>query len=133
MKPRARRSRDSIPSGITMKPTPVMSQYLRLKQEAGSAILFFRMGDFYEMFGDDAVEVSRVLGLTLTSRSKGDDALRLLAPIELQRAVAAREHARRKRYGVAVTSIVCSGLVTAARPKGTSIDSLCSHLSIRLL
>ncbi|MFH1145203.1 MAG: DNA mismatch repair protein MutS, partial [Candidatus Eisenbacteria bacterium] len=53
-----------------MKPTPVMSQYLRLKQEAGDAILLFRMGDFYEMFMEDAVEASRLLDLTLTSRDK---------------------------------------------------------------
>ncbi|MCK4412744.1 MAG: DNA mismatch repair protein MutS [Candidatus Eisenbacteria sp.] len=53
-----------------MKPTPVMSQYLRLKEEAGDAILFFRMGDFYEMFMDDAVEVAALLDLTLTSRDK---------------------------------------------------------------
>ncbi|MBM3318523.1 MAG: DNA mismatch repair protein MutS, partial [Candidatus Eisenbacteria bacterium] len=53
-----------------MKPTPVMSQYLRLKQQAGEAILFFRMGDFYEMFMEDAVEAAALLDLTLTSRDK---------------------------------------------------------------
>jgi len=53
-----------------MKPTPVMSQYLHLKQEAGDAILFFRMGDFYEMFLDDAILAAELLDLTLTSRDK---------------------------------------------------------------
>ncbi len=53
-----------------IKATPVMTQYLRLKQEAGDAILFFRMGDFYEMFFEDAVEAADLLGLTLTSRDK---------------------------------------------------------------
>jgi DNA mismatch repair protein MutS len=53
-----------------MKPTPVMSQYLRLKEQVGDAILFFRMGDFYEMFFQDAVEAAALLDLTLTSRDK---------------------------------------------------------------
>ncbi|MFC1691935.1 DNA mismatch repair protein MutS [Candidatus Latescibacterota bacterium] len=50
--------------------TPVMKQYLDIKKEYNDAILFFRMGDFYEMFYDDAKTVSRELGLTLTSREK---------------------------------------------------------------
>ncbi|MFC1541745.1 DNA mismatch repair protein MutS [Candidatus Latescibacterota bacterium] len=50
--------------------TPVMQQYLDLKKEYDDAILFFRMGDFYEMFFEDAKTASRVLGLTLTSRNK---------------------------------------------------------------
>jgi DNA mismatch repair protein MutS len=53
-----------------MRETPVMSQYRRLKQEVGDAILFFRMGDFYEMFFEDAVQAARILDLTLTSRDK---------------------------------------------------------------
>ena len=48
----------------------MMKQYLRIKAEHKDAILLFRMGDFYETFFDDAVTASRVLGLTLTSRSK---------------------------------------------------------------
>jgi DNA mismatch repair protein MutS len=55
-----------------MRPTPVMSQYLQLKEQAGDAILFFRMGDFYEMFMEDAVEAAALLDLTLTSRDKQD-------------------------------------------------------------
>ena len=51
--------------------TPVMRQYLEIKADYQDAILFFRLGDFYEMFMDDAVLASRVLGITLTSRNKG--------------------------------------------------------------
>ncbi len=51
--------------------TPAMRQFTRFKAEHPGCVLFFRMGDFYEMFGDDAVEMSRVLGLTLTERPKG--------------------------------------------------------------
>ncbi|MDR2792933.1 MAG: DNA mismatch repair protein MutS [Treponema sp.] len=49
--------------------TPMLDQYRRIKKEQKGAILFFRLGDFYEMFADDAVEVSGLLNLTLTSRS----------------------------------------------------------------
>jgi len=51
--------------------TPMMEQFRRAKKEAPGALLFFRMGDFYELFHEDAVTASRELGLTLTSRSKG--------------------------------------------------------------
>src|SRR4029079_5242384 len=50
--------------------TPAMRQYLDDKQQHRDAILFFRMGDFYEMFYEDALVASRTLELTLTSRSK---------------------------------------------------------------
>ena len=50
--------------------TPVMQQYLEIKKEYHDAILFFRMGDFYEMFFDDAKLCARVLNITLTSRDK---------------------------------------------------------------
>ncbi|MDR2194448.1 MAG: DNA mismatch repair protein MutS [Treponema sp.] len=49
--------------------TPMLEQYQRIKQEHKGAILFFRLGDFYEMFADDAIEVSGLLNLTLTSRN----------------------------------------------------------------
>ena len=48
--------------------TPVLEQYLKIKGEHKNEILFFRVGDFYEMFFDDAVEVSRLLNLTLTHK-----------------------------------------------------------------
>ncbi|MDQ6975022.1 MAG: DNA mismatch repair protein MutS [Mariprofundaceae bacterium] len=55
--------------------TPMMQQYLRIKQEYADCLLFYRMGDFYEMFFDDAVAGSRILGIALTKRGKsnGDD------------------------------------------------------------
>jgi len=48
--------------------TPMFRQYMGMKSEVPDAILFFRMGDFYEMFFDDAKKASRLLGITLTSR-----------------------------------------------------------------
>ena len=50
-----------------------MQQYLEIKAQHQDAILFYRLGDFYEMFFDDAVTASRVLGITLTSRNSKDD------------------------------------------------------------
>lgn len=55
------------------KLTPMMKQYLSMKEKYPDSILFFRMGDFYEMFLDDALEASKLLQITLTSRNKGDD------------------------------------------------------------
>ena len=49
--------------------TPMIRQYLSIKEKYKDAILFFRLGDFYEMFFDEAVEVSRILNLTLTKRN----------------------------------------------------------------
>lgn len=53
------------------KVTPMMRQYLDVKAQYPDAILFFRLGDFYEMFMEDAVTASRILDITLTSRNKG--------------------------------------------------------------
>ena len=55
------------------KETPLMQQYLEIKNRYPDAILFFRLGDFYEMFLEDAIEASRVLEITLTSRNKKAD------------------------------------------------------------
>lgn len=57
----------------TMAPTPMMQQYHDAKQACGDALLLFRMGDFYELFFEDAKIAARVLGLTLTSREKGEN------------------------------------------------------------
>ena len=55
------------------KLTPMLKQYLEIKEEYGEALLFYRMGDFYEMFFEDAERASRLLDITLTSRNKNDD------------------------------------------------------------
>lgn len=51
--------------------TPMVQQYMAVKQEHQNELLFFRLGDFYEMFFDDAITASRELNLTLTKRSNG--------------------------------------------------------------
>ncbi len=55
------------------KMTPMMRQYYDLKNRCGDAILFFRMGDFFEVFGDDAEQVAPILEIILTSRASGDE------------------------------------------------------------
>ena len=57
-----------------MASTPLMKQYNEIKKDYEDSILFFRLGDFYEMFFEDAVKASKELGLTLTSRNKEKDA-----------------------------------------------------------
>jgi len=51
--------------------TPLMKQYNSIKGKYPDAILLFRVGDFYETFGDDAIKTSKILGITLTSRNSG--------------------------------------------------------------
>ena len=53
--------------------SPIMRQYLTLKEQHPGVMLLYRLGDFYETFFDDAVKANRVLGLTLTRRGKGTD------------------------------------------------------------
>ncbi len=51
--------------------TPLMKQYFEMKKKHPDAVLLFRVGDFYETFSDDAIEASRILGITLTRRANG--------------------------------------------------------------
>ncbi len=52
------------------KNTPMMEQYLSIKAQYQDAFLFYRLGDFYELFNEDAVKAAQILELTLTSRNK---------------------------------------------------------------
>lgn len=58
---------------MTAKLSPMMERYMEVKGENPGAMLLFRMGDFYELFHEDAQNAARVLGLTLTSRDKSSD------------------------------------------------------------
>jgi DNA mismatch repair protein MutS len=77
------------PSAVS---TPLMQQYREIKSRHQDAILFFRMGEFYEMFYDDAETASRTLGLTLTSRNNGGAADVPLAGVPVK---AAADYVRR--------------------------------------
>ncbi|AMA50157.1 DNA mismatch repair protein MutS [Flavobacterium covae] len=63
----------------TPKETPLMKQYNEIKTKYPDACLLFRVGDFYETFGDDAVRTARILGITLTKRGNGTESETALA------------------------------------------------------
>ena len=68
-----RQTSDAPGGGLdTSTHTPMMQQYLRLKAEAGPLLLLYRMGDFYEMFYEDAERGAKLLGLTLTRRGSSN-------------------------------------------------------------
>jgi DNA mismatch repair protein MutS len=77
---------------VASSDTPVMQQYREIKARHPQTILFFRMGDFYEMFEDDAKLAARELGLTLTSRNNGGAAEVPLAGVPVK---AATDYLRR--------------------------------------
>jgi DNA mismatch repair protein MutS len=64
-------------TNITVSETPLMKQYNAIKAKHPQALLLFRVGDFYETFGEDAVETARVLGIVLTSRRNGSSDIEL--------------------------------------------------------
>src|SRR5215831_4169007 len=64
---------------IKTEETPLMQQHKAIKQKYPDAILLFRVGDFYETFGEDAIIASQVLGITLTKRNNGSAASNELA------------------------------------------------------
>src|SRR5712675_1857331 len=69
--PKPARSDEPDPTRKMTEPsTPLMRQYSAIKKEHPNALLFFRLGDFYELFFDDAVVAARELQITLTSRNK---------------------------------------------------------------
>jgi len=62
---------------MSEKLTPLMQQYFRMKQKHPDAIMLYRVGDFYETFGEDAVKTSKALGIVLTSRNNGGNEMEL--------------------------------------------------------
>ena len=64
-------------SDKVMKETPLMKQYNQIKAKHPQALLLFRVGDFYETFGEDAITASKILGIVLTNRNNGGSKLEL--------------------------------------------------------
>ena len=94
--------------------TPLMRQYLEVKGRHPDAILFFQVGDFYEMFYEDAEEASRLLNLTLTSRNNGEAAAVPLAGVPIK---AAQEYVQRLiRLGKRVA--ICQQVEDASQAQG---------------
>ena len=94
--------------------TPLMRQYLEMKGRHPDAILFFRVGDFYEMFYEDAEEASQLLNLTLTTRNNGEAADVPLAGVPVK---AAQEYVQRLiRLGRRVA--ICEQVEEASQAQG---------------
>lgn len=82
----------SKPSSKAAQPSPMMAQYMAIKADAGDSLLFYRMGDFYELFFDDAVKAAAALDITLTRRGRhqGDDIPMCGVPVHAADAYLAR-------------------------------------------
>jgi DNA mismatch repair protein MutS len=104
------------PSGIALAQldTPMMRQYRAAKEESPGALLFFRMGDFFELFGLDAIIAADVCGLTLTSRDKGSDAPVPMAGVP----VVAHRSALRKCIQAGFSVAVCDQVEDPRQAKG---------------
>ena len=63
-------SNTELLKGDLSRHTPMMAQYLRIKADFPDTLVFYRMGDFYELFFDDARKANRLLDITLTSRGQ---------------------------------------------------------------
>src|SRR5690606_8141728 len=99
---------------IDSKHTPMMQQYLRLKAEAGSLLLFYRMGDFYEMFYEDAERAARMLGLTLTKRGTSNGTPIPMAGVPVH----AMEQYLARLVGQGESVAICEQIGDAAAAKG---------------
>ena len=122
----------STGSGVKMSDlTPMMRQYYELKNEYPDSILFFRMGDFYEMFDEDAKKASKELDITLTTRDKGQDDPTPMAGVPYHSVDSYLQRLIKKGYTVAIaeqtqdpdeaTGIVDREVVRVVTP-GTLID-----------
>lgn len=98
----------------TPTPTPMMRQYLELKEKYQDCILFFRLGDFYEMFFDDAKLASKELELTLTGKDCGLSERAPMCGVPYHSASAYISRLIEKGYKVAV----CEQLTDPALSKG---------------
>jgi len=96
---------------------PIRRQYLRIKQEYPDAILFFRLGDFYETFEEDAKTASRVLEIALTSREMGKGHRLPMAGIPAQ----ALEHYLAKLVSQGYKVAICDQMEDASALKGRKL------------
>lgn len=96
-----------------------MKQYTELKGQVPDALLFFRMGDFYELFGDDAVVAARVLEITLTSRDKGKENPLPMAGVPFHSAQGYLQRLLKAGYKVAIAEQMEDP--TASRASGKTI------------
>src|SRR6476661_1832794 len=99
---------------VSDKLSPAMRQYREFKGQYPDYVLFFRMGDFYEMFWEDAKVANRVLGVALTSRNKGAEDEIPMAGVPFH----AVEAYLRKMITAGYKVAICEQMETAAEAKG---------------
>src|SRR5258707_13560773 len=87
---------------MTEPSTPLMRQYAAIKKQHPSALLFFRLGDFYELFFEDAVVAARELQITLTSRNKEKDVASPMCGVPYHAAEGYLSKLLRKGFKVAI-------------------------------
>ena len=96
------------------KLSPMMEQYFTIKEKYSDAILFFRLGDFYEMFYEDAVTASRELALTLTGKDCGQEERAPMCDVPFHAADQYIDRLIEKGYKVAI----CEQTEDPAKAKG---------------
>jgi DNA mismatch repair protein MutS len=125
----ARSSENATPNAVPPDATPMMSQYLEIKGQYPDCLLFYRMGDFYELFFTDAVKASEALDITLTKRGKhqGDDIPMCGVPVHSADGYLAR--LIRKGFRVAV----CEQVEDPAEAKKRGSKSVVKRDVVRLV
>ncbi|MGB7244581.1 MAG: DNA mismatch repair protein MutS [Sulfitobacter sp.] len=112
-----------------MTVTPMMAQYLELKSDYADALLFYRMGDFYEMFFDDAVAAAQALDIALTKRGKHDGADIPMCGVPFHAAEGYLLTLIRKGFRVAV----CEQMESPAEAKKRGYKSVVKRDVVRLV
>lgn len=87
---------------MSKKQTPMMDQYFSIKEKYKEELLFFRLGDFYELFYDDALTASRELNITLTGRNSGEAEKAPMCGVPYHAAESYIEKLIKKGYKVAI-------------------------------
>jgi DNA mismatch repair protein MutS len=116
-------------ASVPVRATPMMEQYIEIKASNPDSLLFYRMGDFYELFFDDAVEASRALGIALTKRGKhlGDDIPMCGVPVH------AADDYLQKLIGLGYRVAVCEQVEDPAEARKRGAKSVVKRDVVRLV
>ena len=94
--------------------TPVIKQFLNIKKTHPNDLVFFRMGDFYEMFYEDAIEAAKILGITLTHRGKSANKPVVMAGVP----ISAHQNYLKKLIHAGKSVAICEQITNAENSKG---------------
>src|ERR1700728_88502 len=122
-------SSDSPNSEIAARLTPMMAQYFEIKAVNPGCLLFYRMGDFYELFFDDAEIASRALGIVLTKRGKHDGEDIRMCGVPVERA----DDYLQRLIGLGHRTAVCEQLEDPAEAKKRGPKSVARRDVVPLL